>query len=112
MVVWTSRAASNAMLTNRGETTALPVQTRFTTGSLLCVNSRKCIRFRKALQDVSATISGESRIIFLPERSSIYQYRPEISAMIVKKQSRTRLLFAQPLLYILKTQKMYCAFWK
>ena len=109
MVVWTSRAASNAMLTNRGETTALPVQTRFTTGSLLCVNSRKCIRFRKVLQDVTATISGESRI-FLPERSSIYQYRPEISAMIVKKQSRTRLLFAQPLLYISKTQKMYCAF--
>jgi len=55
-------------------------------------------------------ISGESRIIFLPERSSIYQYRPEISAIIVKKQSRTRLLFAHPLLYILKTQKMYCAF--
>jgi len=54
--------------------------------------------------------SGESRIIFLPERSSIYQYRPEISAIIVKKQSRTRLLFAHPLLYILKTQKMYWAF--
>ena len=43
--------------------------------------------------------SGESRIIFLPERSSIYQYRPEISAIIVKNQSRTRLLFAHPLLY-------------
>jgi len=57
-------------------------------------------------------ISGESRIIFLPERSSIYQYRPEISAIIVKKHSRTRLLFARPLLYISKTQKMYCAFWK
>jgi len=56
--------------------------------------------------------SGESRIIFLPERSSIYQYRPEISAIIVQKQSRTRLLFAHHLLYILKTQKMYCAFWK
>jgi len=54
--------------------------------------------------------SGESRIIFLPERSSIYQYRPEISAIIVKKQSRTRLLFAHPLLYILITQKMSCAF--
>jgi len=40
--------------------------------------------------------SGESRIIFLPERSSIYQYRPEISAIVVKKQSRTRLLFAHP----------------
>ena len=52
---------------------------------------------------------GERRIIFLPERSSIYQYRPEISAIIVKKKSRTRLLFADPLLYILKTQKMYCA---
>ena len=56
------------------------------------------------------TASGESRIIFLPERSNIYQYRPEISAIIVKKQSRTRLLFAHPLLYILKTQKRYCAF--
>jgi len=54
--------------------------------------------------------SGESRIIFLPERSSIYQYRHEISAIIVTKQSRTRLLFAHPLLYILKTQKIYCAF--
>jgi len=49
--------------------------------------------------------SGESRIIFLPERSSIYQYRPEISAIIVKKQSKTRLLFAHPLLHISKTQK-------
>jgi len=56
MVVWTSRAASNAKLTGRGETTALPVQTRLATGSLLCVNSRKCIRFRKALQDVTATM--------------------------------------------------------
>ena len=56
--------------------------------------------------------SGESRIIFLPERCSIYQYRPKISAIIAKKQSRTRLLFAHPLLYILKTQKIYRAFWK
>ena len=56
--------------------------------------------------------SGESRIIFLRERSSIYQYRPEISAIIVKKQSRTRLLLSHPLLYILKTQKNYCAFLK
>ena len=58
----------------------------------------------------SLETSGESRIIFLPERSSTYQYRPEISPIIVKKQSRTRLLFAHPLLCILKTQKMYCAF--
>jgi len=55
-------------------------------------------------------VSGESRIIFLPERSSIYQYRPKISAIIVKKQSRTRLLFAHPLLYISKTQKMHWHF--
>jgi len=61
-------------------------------------------------QNVHKLPSGESRIIFLPEQSSIYQYRPEISAIIVKKQSRTRLHFAHPLLYILKTQKMYCAF--
>ena len=52
--------------------------------------------------------SGESRIIFLPERSSICQYRPEISAIIVKTQSRARLVLAQPVLYIVKTQKMYC----
>jgi len=57
------------------------------------------------LAKVRLIFSGESRIIFLPERSSIYQCRPEISAIIVKKQSRTRLLFAHPLLYILKTQK-------
>jgi len=52
-------------------------------------------------------ISDESRIIFLPERSSICQYRPKISAIIAEKQSRTRLLFAHPVavLYILKTQK-------
>jgi len=76
-----------------------------------------CVVIRKRHRENSETISivktsGESRIIFLPERSSIYQYRPEISAIIVKKQSRTRLLFAHPLLYILKTQKMYCAFRK
>ena len=52
--------------------------------------------------------SGESRIIFLPERSSICQYRPEISAIIVKTQSRARLVLAHPVLYIVKTQKMYC----
>jgi len=33
----------------------------------------------------SVVVSGESRIVFLPERSSIYQHRPEISAIIVKK---------------------------
>ena len=38
--------------------------------------------------------------------------RPEISAMIVKKQSRARLLSAHPVLHIVKTQKMYCKFWK
>jgi len=49
--------------------------------------------------------SGESRIIFLPERSSICQYRPKISAKNIKKQSRARLLLAHPVLYILKIQK-------
>ena len=49
--------------------------------------------------------SGESRIIFLPERSSICQYPPKISAINIKKQSRTRLLLAHPVLYILKIQK-------
>ena len=49
--------------------------------------------------------SGESRIIFLPERSSICQYGPEISAIIVKTQSRARLVLAHPVLYIVKTQK-------
>jgi len=49
--------------------------------------------------------SGESRIIFLPERSSICQYRPEISAIIVKTQSRARLVLAHPVLYIVKTPK-------
>jgi len=48
---------------------------------------------------------GESRIIFLPERSSICQYRPETSAIIVKTQSRARLVLAHPVLYIVKTQK-------
>jgi len=49
--------------------------------------------------------SDESRIIFLRERLSICQYRPKISAMIVKKQSRARLILAHPVLYILKTKK-------
>ena len=49
--------------------------------------------------------SSESRIIFLPERSSICQYRPEISAIIVKTQSRACLVLAHPVLHIAKTQK-------
>jgi len=56
--------------------------------------------------------SGESRIIFLPERCSISQYRPKISAINVKKKSRARLLLAHPVLYILKVQKTYGTFWK
>jgi len=47
--------------------------------------------------------SDESRIIFLPERSSICHYPPKNSAMIVK--TRARLLLVHPVLYILKTQK-------
>ena len=54
--------------------------------------------------------SGESRIIFLPERSSSCQNPPKISAINIKKQSRARLLLAHPVLYILKIQKTYGAF--
>jgi len=57
-------------------------------------------------------ISVESRIIFLPERSSICQYLPKMSAINIKKQSRARLLLAHPVLYILKIQKTYGTFWK
>jgi len=49
--------------------------------------------------------------MFLPEWSTICQYRPEISTIIVKKQWRERLLLAHPVLYILKTQNMCCTFW-
>jgi len=49
--------------------------------------------------------SGESRIIFLPERSSISQYLHKISAINVNKQSRAGLLLAHPVSYILKIQK-------
>jgi len=63
-------------------------------------------------QNLLLITSGESRIIFLPERCSICQYRPKISAINVKKQSRARLLLAHPVLYILKVQKTYGTFWK
>jgi len=56
--------------------------------------------------------SGESRIIFLPERSSVCQYPTKISAIITKEQSRARLLLAHPVLYISKIQKTYGTFWK
>ena len=56
--------------------------------------------------------SGESRIIFLPERSSICQYPPKISAINVNKQSRAGLLLAHPVSHILKIQKTYGTFWK
>jgi len=59
---------------------------------------------------VQITTSGESRIIFLPERSSICQYPPKISAINIKKQSRARLLLAHPVLYILKIEKTYGTF--
>ena len=49
--------------------------------------------------------NDESRIIFLLKWPSICQYRPKISAITVKKQSRARLTLAHPVLYILKTQK-------
>jgi len=54
---------------------------------------------------ISNIFSGESRIIFLPEWSSICPYRPEISAIIVKTQSRACLVLAHPVLYIVKKQK-------
>ena len=59
-----------------------------------------------------AKVSGESRIIFLPERSSICQYPRKISAISVNKQSRTGLLLAHPVSYILKIQKKDGTFWK
>jgi len=68
-------------------------------------------QFSSASLYVARTISsGESRIIFLPERCSICQYPPEISAINAKKQSRARLLLAHPVLYILKIQKTYGTF--
>ena len=48
---------------------------------------------------------GESRIIFLSERSSICQCPCKVSAINIKKQTRTRLLLAHPVLRILKIQK-------
>ena len=65
-------------------------------------------RFRHTASSVQ--VSGESRIIFLPERSSICQYPPKISAINTKRQSRARLLLAHPVLYILKIQKTYGTF--
>jgi len=65
----------------------------------------KCIRTPIFQQFDRVMTSGESRIIFLPERCSICQYRPKISAINVKNLSRGRLLLAHPILYILKAQK-------
>jgi len=56
--------------------------------------------------------SDESGKILLPEGSSICQYRPDISAIIVSKQSRTRLLLAHPVSVHFKNKKAYCRFWK
>jgi len=47
-----------------------------------------------------------------PQRSSICQYLPKISAINVNKQSRARLLLAHPVLYIKKKQKTCGTFWK
>jgi len=66
----------------------------------------------KNTKAVSVVTSGESRIIFLPERSSICQYPPKISVINIKKQSKARLLLAHPVLNILKIQKTYGTFWK
>ena len=57
--------------------------------------------------DKYAKPSSESRIIFLPERSSICQHPPKISAINIKKQSRAHLLLAHPVFYIFKMQKTY-----
>ena len=67
-------------------------------------------RIAKQAPPTGVKPSGESRIIFLPERSSICQYRPKLSAINIKKQSRARLLLAHPVLYILKVQKAYGTF--
>jgi len=61
---------------------------------------------------IEGMISGQSRIIFLPERSSICQYTPKLSAISIKKQSKASLLVPHPVLYILKIQKTYGTFWK
>ena len=68
------------------------------------------IRFSGSRDFRKVLFSGESRIIFLPERCSICQYRPKLSAINVKKQSRARLFLAHPVLYILKVQKTYGTF--
>ena len=68
------------------------------------------LRYRASALDGRVSASGESGIIFLPERCSICQYRPKLSAINVKKQSRARLLLAYPVLYILKVQKTYGTF--
>ena len=49
---------------------------------------------------------------FVPDRSSICQYPPKISAINVNKQSRAGLLLAHPVSYILKIQKTYGTFRK
>jgi len=94
-------------------------------GSEICqlwrdwISARDCPQFLNGLVQllmflagIGVVISGESRTIFLPERSSICQYPPKISAINIKKQSRARLLLAHPVLYILKIQKTHGPFWK
>jgi len=84
---------------------------------LSTVPDLSCVVFRKWHRENRETISivkpsGKSRIIFLPERSSICQYPPKLSAINVNKQSRAGLLLAHSVSYILKIQKTYGTFWK
>jgi len=71
---------------------------------------KDCVLFPSLIFPSLIFSSGESRIIFLPERSSICQYPSKISAINIKKQSRARLLLAHPVLYILKIKKTYGTF--
>jgi len=78
--------------------------------SLKVSGSLKRLQIAISYKSLSVESGGESRIIFLPERSSICQYPCKISAINVEKQLRARLLLAHPVLYILKIQKTYGAF--
>ena len=49
--------------------------------------------------------SGESRIIFLPERSSICQYPPKISAINIKKSIKSTSTFGPPCIVHFKNTK-------
>jgi len=51
-------------------------------------------------------ISGESRIVFLPEQSSVCQYPPKISAINVNKQSRAGLLCPPCIVHLKNTKNV------